>query len=281
MPSIYPALVLHPRAQRADLHCSLPGCLVPARAPPNGTVAQRTRVQPCLPICCVYNEPSARLAITPRSCQAQRLLPQLKHLSTALRRNATHGLLRARPASRVATSAQQPLRYVHAALQGTASAKTRAEVSGGGRKPLQQKGSGQARKGSTRTPLTKGGGVVFGPKPKDWTISMNKKERRLAVGTALQSAAPDTVVVDSLAGVGEAMKTKAVVNLCKAVGVDCMEQWTLIVTNGKNEAVERCAKNIKRVSVNSNETLHFYDVLRADKIIMEDGALALLHERYT
>ena len=166
-------------------------------------------------------------------------------------------------------------------LQGSASAKTRAEVSGGGRKPLQQKGSGQARKGSTRTPLTKGGGVVFGPKPKDWSISMNKKERRLAVGTALQSAAPDTVVVDTFASIGEALKTKAVVNLCKNVGVDVNETWTLIVTDGKNEAVERCAKNLKHVAVNSSETLHFYDVLRADKIVVENGALALLHERYT
>ena len=105
------------------------------------------------------------------------------------------------------------------ARRGTASTLTKSEVRGGGRKPFKQKGTGNARAGSNRTPLKPGGGVVFGPKPKDWSIKMNKKERRLAMATAIQSAAAASslIVVDSLAGA--VPKTKAMANALKSWGV--------------------------------------------------------------
>ena len=102
-----------------------------------------------------------------------------------------------------------------AAVQGSANTKTRADVRGGGKKPFKQKGSGSARQGSRRSPLLVGGGVVFGPKPKDWSIKMNKKEKRLAMGTALQSAASDIIGIDSFAALEDNRKTKALVALLK------------------------------------------------------------------
>ena len=102
-------------------------------------------------------------------------------------------------------------------LQGSANTKTRSDVRGGGKKPLQQKGSGNARMGSLRTPLKPGGGVTFGPKPKDWSINMNKKEKALAMSTALQSAASDMIVLDSVPSI-EGRKTKSLVNMLKNVG---------------------------------------------------------------
>jgi large subunit ribosomal protein L4 len=165
-------------------------------------------------------------------------------------------------------------------MQGSASTKTRAEVSGGGRKPLKQKGTGQARKGSTRTPLRPGGGISFGPKPRDWTIKMNKKERRLAMGTALQSAADDMVVVDSFATLEEEPKTRALVKICKNIGVDVMAEHALIITGAKNDLVKRCGKNVERLKINQSDGLNVYDVLRADKIIIEEDALQVMHERY-
>ena len=132
-------------------------------------------------------------------------------------------------------------------MQGTASTLTRGEVSGGGKKPYRQKGTGQARRGSTRSPLFPGGGVVFGPKPKDWSIEMNKKERRLAMATALQSAAADMVGIESFAPVVELPRTRVLVDTCRGVGVDPMEEYVLVVTRGANKAVQRAGKNIKRL----------------------------------
>lgn len=165
-------------------------------------------------------------------------------------------------------------------MQGSANTKTRAEVRGGGRKPLAQKGTGNARQGSTRTPLKPGGGVTFGPKPKDWSIKMNKKERRLAMGTALQSAAPDMVVIPDLSFVGADCKTRALVKGCAALGVDLMRTYTLLVTADENAAAERAGKNIARLTINKASALQVYDVLRADKIIVEEAALAIWSERY-
>jgi large subunit ribosomal protein L4 len=105
------------------------------------------------------------------------------------------------------------------ARRGTASTLTKAEVRGGGRKPFKQKGTGNARAGSTRTPLKPGGGVIFGPKPKDWSIKMNKKERRLAMATALQSCAEDMIVVDDLSDkVGAQSFGVLVESRCRGLG---------------------------------------------------------------
>lgn len=132
-------------------------------------------------------------------------------------------------------------------MQGTASTLTRAEVRGGGRKPYAQKGTGNARIGSRRTPLKPGGGVVFGPKPKDWTIKMNKKERRLATATALASAAGDAVVVDGLT-LPDA-KTKTLVSRLAALGADPMTQHVLVIADLVSENLVRAAKNVERLTV--------------------------------
>ena len=160
-------------------------------------------------------------------------------------------------------------------MQGTASTLTRAEVRGGGRKPYAQKGTGNARIGSRRTPLKPGGGVVFGPKPKDWTIKMNKKERRLATATALASAAGDAVVVDGLT-LPDA-KTKTLVSRLAALGADPMTQHVLVIADLVSENLVRAAKNVERLTVNRAGALNAREILKADRVVIEEGALAAIN----
>ena len=162
--------------------------------------------------------------------------------------------------------------------QGTASTLTRSEVQGGGKKPYAQKGTGNARIGSRRTPLKPGGGVSFGPKPKDWGIKMNKKERRLAMATALQSAAADIVVIES-AAMSEP-KTKALVEALASVGADPMTKNVLLVAGEVGDGLQRASRNVERLAVNKVAALNASDVLRADKIVVEKGALAAIQEFY-
>lgn len=123
--------------------------------------------------------------------------------------------------------------------------------------------------------------------PKDWSINLNKKERRLAMATALQSAAADMVVVDSFAASLEGRKTKSLVAACKNVGVDVMTQHTLIITTDADDEahpeqknVRVAGKNIERLQIVSSKCLQFYEILRADKIIMEQGAVDFVNEFY-
>lgn len=166
------------------------------------------------------------------------------------------------------------------ARQGNASTKTRAEVRGGGRKPIKQKGTGNARQGSTRTPLKPGGGVVFGPRPKDWSIKMNQKERQLAMGTALQNAACDMVVIEGLEGAFNEVKTKSLVEAMSKVGVDVMKEYTILLTNGKNEQVYRSGRNVEKLCISDVANVNIYDLLRADKVVVEEPALAFIQEKY-
>ncbi|GFR45745.1 hypothetical protein Agub_g7161 [Astrephomene gubernaculifera] len=159
------------------------------------------------------------------------------------------------------------------ARQGTASTLTRSEVRGGGKKPYSQKGTGNARRGSSVSPLFPGGGVSFGPKPKDWTISMNKKERRLAMATALQSAAPDMIVIDSLEGQLEDKKTKSMVSLLERVGVDVMERKVLLITKSERPNATLAGRNIAKLAMNTSSTIKVLDVLNADRIVIEAEAL--------
>jgi len=165
-------------------------------------------------------------------------------------------------------------------LQGTASTLTRSEVRGGGRKPYKQKGSGNARLGSKRTPLRPGGGVVFGPKPRDWSISMNKKEKRLALSTALQSAAADMIVVDGFAEEFAEIKTKSLVEKLAALGIDIYNEKALVVLNELNENVYLSGRNIERLAINTANAIQVYDLLAADKIIIEKAALDYVNEYY-
>ncbi|CAK9227364.1 unnamed protein product [Sphagnum troendelagicum] len=163
--------------------------------------------------------------------------------------------------------------------RGTASTLTRAEVRGGGRKPYKQKGSGKARQGSIRTPLRPGGGVIFGPKPKDWSIKINKKEKRLAISTALQSAAVNTIVVEDLDEKFTTPKTKEFIATLKRWGIQ-PNQHTLLFATNVSEPLLLSSRNVGTFKLLTPRSLNLYDVLRADKIILTKSAVEYLDATY-
>ncbi|XGV96449.1 MAG: 50S ribosomal protein L4 [Leptolyngbya sp. BL-A-14] len=163
--------------------------------------------------------------------------------------------------------------------QGTASTKTRAEVSGGGRKPWRQKGTGRARAGSNRSPLWRGGGVIFGPKPRDYSIKMNRKERRLALRTAIQSRIDDLVVVQDFADQLSRPKTKEVAKALAGWGVEPRSKVLLIVAE-RDENVYLSARNIDNLRMISASNLNVFDLLAADRIVMTASALTKIQEVY-
>jgi len=153
-------------------------------------------------------------------------------------------------------------------------------VRGGGKKPYKQKGTGNARRGSSRSPLFPGGGVTFGPKPKDWSIKMNKKERRLALATALQSAADDMLVVDNVAAAAADGKTKSLVAALERVGASPMEDKVLLVVAEADEMVMRAGRNIEKLAINTASAIKVFDVLNADVVIMEKAAVEQVNQMY-
>ncbi|KAG1678911.1 hypothetical protein FOA52_003580 [Chlamydomonas sp. UWO 241] len=163
------------------------------------------------------------------------------------------------------------------ARRGTASTQTRAEVAGGGKKPYAQKGTGNARRGSNTSPLFPGGGISFGPKPKDWSIRMNKKERRLALATALQSAHKDMIVVDKIELVDH--KTKALVAALETLGCPA-ERKTLVIVKESCAKLTKAGGNLPRFMVNTADSLSVFDVLHADRIVVEKAALAHINAFY-
>jgi large subunit ribosomal protein L4 len=171
------------------------------------------------------------------------------------------------------------VRQMNNARQGTASTKTRAEVSGGGRKPWRQKGTGRARAGSIRSPLWRGGGVIFGPKPRDYSSKMNRKERRLALRTALQSRANDLVVVEDFADQLSRPKTKELVQAMSRWGVESESKVLLIVAE-RNENVYLSARNLSNLRLISANNLNVFDILAADKIVATQSALNTIQEVY-
>lgn len=167
--------------------------------------------------------------------------------------------------------------YLANQRQGTQSALTRAEVSGGGRKPWRQKGTGHARQGSIRAPQWRHGGIVFAPKPRDYSYSLNKKVKRLAMKSALSAkvAESDMIVLDAIT-LNE-YKTKTIAAMLKAVG---SEKKTLIVLPELNEKVIASAANIPGVKTAMVNTLNVYDILNADKFIVVKDAVAQIEEVY-
>ncbi len=159
--------------------------------------------------------------------------------------------------------------------QGTQSALTRAEVSGGGRKPWRQKGTGRARQGSTRAPQWTHGGIVFAPKPRDYSYTMNKKAKRLALKSALSAKAAETsvVVIDSIKM--DAPKTAQFAAFLKAVGCDTK---TLVVTAAADENVVKSGRNIPGCAVTFASVLNVYDVVNAAKLVVDQAALAKIEE---
>jgi large subunit ribosomal protein L4 len=171
------------------------------------------------------------------------------------------------------------VRQMNNARQGTASSKTRAEVSGGGRKPWRQKGTGRARAGSTRSPLWRGGGVIFGPKPRDYSVKMNRKERRLALRTAFQSRAEDLVVVENFADQLPRPKTKELTQALSRWGVE-PESKVLLIVSERNENVYLSARNISRLRLISASNLNVFDILAADQIVATQSAIETIQEVY-
>lgn len=160
--------------------------------------------------------------------------------------------------------------------QGTQKAKTRAEVSGGGRKPWRQKGTGHARQGSTRAPQWTGGGVVFAPVPRDYSFKMNRKEKRAALKSALTDkvASSNLIVVDELKF--DSIKTKNFVQVMKNLNVG----KGLVVVNENDKNVMLSARNIPNVQMALPNTINVYDVMKAGKVVLTKDAVKTIEEVY-
>ena len=159
--------------------------------------------------------------------------------------------------------------------QGTQSALTRAEVSGGGRKPWRQKGTGRARQGSTRAPQWTHGGIVFAPKPRDYSYTLNKKARRLALKSALTAKATEQniVVIDAIKM--DAPKTAEFAKFLSAVGCDCK---TLVVTAEADANVVKSGRNIPGCEITFANLINVYDVVNATKLVVDQAALQKIEE---
>lgn len=167
--------------------------------------------------------------------------------------------------------------YLANQRQGTQSTLTRTEVSGGGKKPYRQKGTGHARQGSTRAPQWRHGGIALGPKPRSYRIAMNKKVKRLAILSALSTKVIDNemIVVDAITT--DEYKTKTMVNMLNAVGA---QGKTLIVLDSADAKVIKSAANIDKVKTAQVNSLNVYDILNCDKFVIVKGAVEKLEEVY-
>jgi large subunit ribosomal protein L4 len=162
--------------------------------------------------------------------------------------------------------------------RGTASTLSRGEVRGGGRKPYKQKKTGRARRGSQRTPLRPGGGVIFGPKPRDWSIKINKKEKRLAISTALQKASGSFIVVEDFEESIEP-KTKVFISAVKRWGADPAKP-SLLFTMNATENLVKSSRNLSTLQLMTPRSLNLFDVLKAQKLIFTRSSIDYLNERY-
>ena len=167
--------------------------------------------------------------------------------------------------------------YLMNQRQGTQSTLTRTEVSGGGRKPWRQKGTGRARQGSTRSPQWTHGGIALGPKPRDYRLAMNKKTKRVALYSALSAkvAANDLIVVDDIKL--ESFSTKTMVNMLNALGAT--RKALVVMPNVDKFVVKSCA-NIPGVKTSLYNTINVYDILNADQFIVTKAAVEMLQEVY-
>jgi len=163
--------------------------------------------------------------------------------------------------------------------QGTASTLTRSEVRGGGRKPYKQKGTGRARQGSIRTPLRPGGGITFGPKPRKYNLEMNRKERRLALRTALMSRISDAKIIKDFGSDLEVPKTSEIVSVLKRVGIDS-DGKILIILNKPSEIIKRSIRNLEKIKLISADQLNVFDLLNANALVIGEDALSTIKEVY-
>jgi len=167
--------------------------------------------------------------------------------------------------------------YLMNQRQGTQSTLTRSEVSGGGRKPWKQKGTGRARQGSTRSPQWTHGGIALGPKPRKYTIALTKKTKRVAMVSALSAkvAANEMIVVDSI--VAESFKTKVMADMLKAIGATGK---TLVVLANNDKMVVRSLNNIEGVKTTQTNTINVYDILNCASIVFAADAVKKIEEVY-
>lgn len=171
------------------------------------------------------------------------------------------------------------LRHSTLKRQGTVSTKTRSEVRGGGRKPWKQKGTGRARAGSNRSPLWKGGGVIFGPKPKTVSFKLNKKERRLAFQTLLYNKKNNIVIIKNLEDELTEFKTKKFLTICKNCQID-VNQKILLVVSRKTPALKSATQNLKDVELILASNLNTFSFLKAKQILVTSLAINDIKETY-
>jgi len=171
------------------------------------------------------------------------------------------------------------LRHFSSQKQGTVSTKTRSEVRGGGRKPWRQKGTGRARAGSNRSRLWKGGGVIFGPKPRKVFLKLNKKERRLALQTLLYNKKDNLLIIENLETEITEPKTKVFLKICK----DCMiklDEKILVIVSEKTTPLKLATQNLKNVELISASNLNTVSLLKAKQIILTPLAINYIKEIY-
>ena len=171
------------------------------------------------------------------------------------------------------------LRHYSSQKQGTVSSKTRSEVRGGGRKPWKQKGTGRARAGSNRSPLWKGGGVIFGPKPKKILLKLNKKERRLALQTLLYNKRNNILIIENLESEINEPKTKNFLNILKNCSIDLNQKILLVVSN-KTIPLKLSMQNLKNIELISASNLNTLSLLKAKQIILTPLAINYIKEIY-
>lgn len=171
------------------------------------------------------------------------------------------------------------LRHSNSQRQGTSSTKTRSEVRGGGRKPWQQKGTGRARAGSNSSPLWKGGGVIFGPKPKSVSLKLNKKERRLALQTLLYNKKNSILIIENLENELASAKTKKFLNICENCNVN-LEQKVLVIVSKKTVPLKLATQNLKNIELILASNLNTLSLLKAKQIILTPLAINDIKEIY-
>lgn len=169
------------------------------------------------------------------------------------------------------------LRHFSSQKQGTVSTKTRSEVRGGGRKPWRQKGTGRARAGSNRSPLWKGGGVSFGPKPKKVFLKLNKKERRLALQTLLYNKKNNILIIENLENEISEPKTKTFLKICQNCSIR-PDQKILVIVSKKTVSLKLAIQNLKNVELISASNLNTLSLLRAKQIILTPLAINYIKE---
>ena len=171
------------------------------------------------------------------------------------------------------------LRQLANKRQGTASTLTRSEVRGGGRKPYKQKGTGRARQGSIRTPLRPGGGIIFGPKPRSYNLDMNRKERRLALRTALMSRTSDIKTVEDFGSSLTTPKTKEIVNGLDRLEID-KNKKILIILDNPSTNIRKSIQNIPNIKLVLADQLNVFDILNANQLVIGNSAIEKIQEVY-